>query len=124
MYTDEAKQRREKLASNPREDTYVLGANNPRLRNRPSRATRTKLPFRDSYSWSSVMRCIYRAMGGQKVSARLKEVRSPIDPPETLFCKSKVKRWAYHNALTLIFLSSMFIITWIVMVVIGLWLKT
>lgn len=31
--------------------------------------------------------------------------------------KAKVREWAAHNALTLIFLSAMFVVTWVVIVV-------
>lgn len=36
---------------------------------------------------------------------------------EYIFCNSRVKKWAYENAFTLIFLSVMFIITWCLIIV-------
>lgn len=37
-----------------------------------------------------------------------------IDPPDKIICNNKLRKWATENAYTLIFLSSMFIITWII----------
>lgn len=49
---------------------------------------------------------------------RIAEI-AKIDPPESIFCRSRVKRWAYHNAYTLIFLTVMFAISWIVTIIVG-----
>lgn len=49
----------------------------------------------------------------------LREVKDRIEPIEvTLLCRSRVKKWAYDNAYTLAFLSVMFVVTWIVLVVV------
>lgn len=61
-------------------------------------------------------------MAAPKPFIRLKvieRVREPI--AEEILVRSKVKKWAYHNAYTLIFLSVMFVITWVVAVVTSTW---
>jgi hypothetical protein len=61
-------------------------------------------------------------MAAPKPFIRLKvieRVREPI--AEEILVRSKVKKWAYHNAHTLIFLSVMFVITWVVAVVTSTW---
>lgn len=42
-------------------------------------------------------------------------LREPLNIEIT--CTSRIRKWAYENAFTLIFLTAMFIITWIVIVV-------
>jgi hypothetical protein len=46
---------------------------------------------------------------------RLREAVRPINIQLT--CRSKIRKWAFENAYTLIFLSIFYVITWVLIVV-------
>src|SRR5687767_8177291 len=116
------------MESHQREDIDVLRFDAYRVPIRNRRNLSWSLPFRVLASWISFVRSQYRTMGRQKVMPkeviqvktprRLQEVITPIEIQLT--CKSRVKKWAFDNAYTLIFLSCMFVITWCIIVVRGL----
>jgi hypothetical protein len=47
----------------------------------------------------------------------LEEIREPIYVQ--LPCRSKIRKWAYENAYTLVLIAILFAITWVAMVVYG-----
>lgn len=49
----------------------------------------------------------------------IEEIRAPIETE--IRCRSKFKKWAYDNAYTLAFLAIFFGLTWIVIMLVGLW---
>jgi hypothetical protein len=49
-----------------------------------------------------------------KIAITVKHIREPIDVQ--IVCRSKIRKWAYDNAPLLIFLTSMFFITWVLLV--------
>ena len=48
----------------------------------------------------------------------LKQVTKPIEIK--IICHSRLRKWAFDNAYTLIFLASLFVVTWVLMLVIHL----
>ena len=113
------------MARHKRESADVLRLDAYRVPIRDSRTVQRNFPFGIFARWLSFMRSQHRPMGRQEVTevinvrglSSLKRITEPIEIQ--LFCHSKIRKWAFDNAYTLIFLSSFFIVTWILMVVIS-----
>lgn len=43
-----------------------------------------------------------------------------LDPPEEIPVTNRIRRWAARNSYTLLFLSFMFFVTWLIEILIGL----
>jgi hypothetical protein len=52
----------------------------------------------------------------EKVTVTVTE-KVKIDPPVHLECDDRIRKWAWENGYTLIFLSVCFLITWVVILV-------
>ena len=84
----------------PRKYPHGVRTIDPRSRVGERRVLWSYIPLRVPDSWARFVRNWRSPVGRQKVMTRL-------------------RAWAYNNALTLIFLSTMFIVTWAVQLVVA-----
>lgn len=87
-------QRKTAVEHHTRENSVVIRYPSGNSRIRKCGSSWTSLSLRISFRWISSLRYWYHSGRGQKM-------------------KYKVQAWAHENALTLIFISILFIITWI-----------
>jgi hypothetical protein len=98
-------------------DTHVLRLDAYRVRRSGRRVVRPPISFRVHSCWASLVRRCSRSSGGQEVGKGedvkspaefVHEIREPIEIE--IPCKSKLRKWAFENAYTLIFLSILCVI--------------
>lgn len=124
------------LEADKREDPNVLRIGAYYVRG-SFRSSWNWFSFRNIVSWFSILRRVNSSVGrqeiivieeGEEMSAarkisevypvnRIKGVLEPVDI--IIPCKSKIKKWAFENAYTLIFLAFMFIVTWVIMIIVA-----
>lgn len=80
-----------------------------------------KFSLRIFICWVNAMRRFNRSVGGSQaglgemMQRQVAEARSEI-----IICRSKLRKWAYENAITLVFMAIGFAITWAVMILYGI----
>lgn len=88
------------MESTQREDSYGVGPNPNRGIVYSNGSSERAVPYRIPIRWPSTLRRFYNTMGGQKIKHL-----------------PRIRKWAAENACTLTFLSFMFGITWLIMVI-------
>lgn len=107
------------MESDKRKDTYVLRLSAYRIRDVPRGNFERNISRRVSISGRSIVRSFDRAMGRQKMRMFQSHLPNNLIGEKveiTLTTNSKIKKWAFENAYTLVFLSIMFVLTWAVFV--------
>jgi hypothetical protein len=119
-------QQQQKMDYNQREGINVLRLSGYRFPTNSRTNFSWPFPFGILARGISFMWREYCTMGGpQEVTkevikvrtpAALKQVMAPIEIHIT--CRSRLRKWAFDNAYTLMFLSAMFVVTWSVIVLV------
>jgi hypothetical protein len=113
------------VETHPRKNSNDVWLGSNRRVIREQRNFRESISFRVCASWLGIVRYLHCAVGRQKqerVGVAMKmylfsSFREPIKV--SIECRSKLRKWAYDNAYTLVFMSVLFAITWIAMLAYG-----
>jgi len=112
------------LEINPRKDFDVLRTYPDWGIVREQRSHGKPISFRVLARWTRFVRNFYCAVGGQEGIGRVGGMKfyDMIKQPYNvrIMCHSRLRKWAYDNAYTLLLMAALFAVTWTVMLIYGI----